>query len=88
MTMKSDRNHLNIMLLILFTIVTLILTNGLGNIVVIIGIFINLPNYQEKSFRRYIGFGITASFLLQPNQFIYFVFLYVARYISSYDDAF
>jgi hypothetical protein len=88
MTMKSDRNHLNIMLLILFTIVTLVLTNGLGNIVVIIGIFINLPNYQEKSFRIYIGLGITASFLLQPNQFIYFVFLYVARYISSYDHAF
>jgi hypothetical protein len=88
MTLKSDRNNLKIMLLILITIAMLILTNGLGNIIAIIGIFINLPNYQEKSFRSYIGLGITASFLLQPNQFIYFVFLYVARYISSHDHVF
>jgi hypothetical protein len=88
MTLKAERNYLFILLLILFTIITLILTNGLGNIIVIIGIFLNLPNYQENSFRRCLGLGITASFLLQPNQFIYFIFLYVARYISSHDHVF
>lgn len=86
--MKADRNHLLIILLLIFTIVTLVLTNGLGNLVAIMGIFLNIPNYQEKLFRRLIGLGITASFLLQPNQFIYFIFLYVARYISTSDHTF
>jgi hypothetical protein len=88
MSLKADKNHLLIILLIMFTIATLILTNGLGNIIVILGIFLNLPKYQEYSFRLCIGLGITASFLLQPNQFIYFVFLYVARYISTKDHVF
>lgn len=88
MTMKLEKNHLNIMLLLFCTITTLLLTNGLGNIVVILGILLNLPNYRERSFRMCIGLGITVSFLLQPNQFIYFLFLYVARYISSHDHVF
>ena len=88
MTMKLEKNHLNIMLLLFCTITTLLLTNGLGNIVVILGILLNLPNYRERSFRMCIGLGIIVSFLLQPNQFIYFLFLYVARYISSHDHVF
>lgn len=88
LTMRADRNHLLIILLLIFTIVTLVLTNGLGNLVAILGIFLNVPNYQERSFRRLVGLGITASFLLQPNQFIYFIFLYIARYISTADHCF
>jgi hypothetical protein len=88
MSLKADRNHLLIVFLVICTTVTMVLTNGLGNIIVILGIFINLPNYQEHSFRLCIGLGITASFLLQPNQFIYFIFLYVARYISTGDYVF
>ena len=66
----------------------MIMTNGLGNILVIIGVFLNIPEYNESSFRNYIALGITISFLLQPSQFIYFVFLYVARYITTFDYTF
>lgn len=88
LTMRADRNHLLVILLLLLTIVTLVLTNGLGNLVAIVGVFLNVPGYQERSFRRLVGLGVTASFLLQPNQFIYFVFLYVARYVPTSDHAF
>lgn len=88
MTLRADRNHILIILLLTFTIITLVLTNGLGNIIVILGIYLNLPHYRESSFRFFIGLGITISFLLQPNQLIYFIFLYLARYISTADHAF
>jgi len=66
----------------------MILTNGLGNIVTIIGLAMNLPNYQEYKFRNYMSVGIAISMLLQPSQFIYFVFLFIARSISTFDHNF
>lgn len=46
LTLKANRNHILVIILMALTIVTLILTNGLGNTIVIIGIFINVPTYK------------------------------------------
>jgi len=87
-TLRQDLNPYLTMLLILLTIFTMILTNGLGNIIVIIGIALNLPNYQETQYRMYLAFGITISLLLQPTQFIYVIFLYAAKHITTFDQHF
>jgi hypothetical protein len=72
-----------VFLVILLTIVTVILTNGLGNVVVIVGLGLNFPGYVERRYRIFVGIGVTISLLLQPEKFIYFAFLYVIRMFTT-----
>lgn len=86
--MQQERNPLKVVILILLVVATLVVTDGLGNILAAVGVAINLPTFNEKSFRRWLGMGITISLLLQPGQWIYCLLLYLARRLDTNDHGF
>ena len=52
--------------MLLGSIATVVLTDGLGNILIILAIGSNFPVYQEHRFRMLAGYGAILSLLLQP----------------------
>jgi hypothetical protein len=74
-----------VFVLLSVSILTVVLTNGLGNVLIILGIGVNFPTYQEARFRKLVAMGTLVSLLLQPEQFIYFLFLYLIRLLKTQD---
>lgn len=81
-------NHFIVLLVLLIAIITVSLTNGLGNSLTILGIACNFPVFDEVRFRRMLAIGTIVSLLLQPQQFIYFMFLYIIRIFKTEDHVF
>jgi hypothetical protein len=59
------------------------LTNAISNVIVLFGVFINIPAFDDKRFRTFLMFGLTFGMLLQPNQFLYFILGALMVYIRS-----
>ena len=79
-------NHYLVLLLLSLTIFAVVLTNGLGNIIIIMAVGLNFPVFQEKRFRLWVAAGAIISIMLQPSQFVYFIFLYLIRLIRTHDE--
>lgn len=81
-------NHFTVFLVLVLAVVSVSLTNGLGNVVTILGIACNFPVFDEGRFRKMVAVGTLVSLLLQPQQFIYFIFLYIVRVFKTEDHVF
>jgi len=64
------------------------LTNSLSNIVILFGVFINIPSYNDRNFRIFLMIGVTLGLILQPNQFIYFTLSLIVVYIRGKNKEF
>jgi hypothetical protein len=73
----------NTIILLVSTILTMTLTNAISNVIVLFGVFINIPAFDDKRFRTFLMFGLTFGMLLQPNQFLYFILGTFMLYIRS-----
>lgn len=59
------------------------LTNSISNIIVLFGVFINIPTFDDKKFRKFLMSGLTLGLLFQPNQFLYFLLALLMVYIRG-----
>ena len=59
------------------------LTNSISNIIILLGVFINVPSYDDNKFRIFLMTGLTVGLLLQPNQFLYFLLSILMVYIRG-----
>jgi hypothetical protein len=61
------------------------LTSSLSNLLILLGIFLNLPSYKDSSFRSFLSLGVGIGLLLQPDQFLYFLLLLLMIYVRGHD---
>ena len=61
------------------------LTNSISNIIILIGVFLNIPIFRDSRFRSFLMVGLTIGLLLQPNQLLYFMLLIFMIYVRGQD---
>ena len=70
---------------LLFAALVCLLTYSLGNIFIIFGIYFNVPEFKAKRFFFFLSFGIVLSLILDPEEFVYFVNLYLVVLVIGQD---
>ncbi len=75
----------NTVIVLIATILTMTLTNSISNIIILLGVFTNLPSYTDAKFRNFLMAGLTFGILLQPNQILYFALTLLMVYCRGQD---
>lgn len=82
-TLQAKTLERNTIFLLILTIMIMTLTNSLSNTIILIGVFTNIPTYDDSKFRTFLMLGLTLGLILQPNQFLYFVLVVGMLYIRG-----
>jgi hypothetical protein len=72
----------------MLTIVVMALTNSISNVIVLLGVFVNIPTFNDSKFRTYLMLGLSLGLLLQPNQFLYFILTLLMVYVRGNNYSF
>lgn len=84
-TKVSRSLDINTMILVISSILISSLTSSISNVLILLGIFFNIPSYKDSSFRLFLSFSISIGLILQPDQFLYFLLLLLMIYVRGHD---
>ena len=70
---------------LLFAVVVCLATYSLGNIFILFGIYFNVPEFKAKRFFFFLSCGIVLSLIMEPDEYTYFVYLYLVVLVIGQD---